>query len=143
MDELEELKRRLVVSRKRGGRCVYDKAAKADLVALCQRPGTSVSRLARECGVNANQVSRWLREHGHESRRMQLARAGTAPTAFVPVPVVPSPAAGAPMSPASGVSLQARMPNGVTLELRSADPRLVGAMIEALGRLGCSDSTRA
>ncbi|CAN7767963.1 helix-turn-helix domain-containing protein [Pseudorhodoferax sp. LjRoot39] len=30
---------------------------------MCRQPGASVSRLARECGINANQVSRWLREH--------------------------------------------------------------------------------
>ena len=59
-DELDDLRQRLVVGRKRDGRCVYDEAAKAQLVALCKRPGVSVARLARECGVNANQVSRWL-----------------------------------------------------------------------------------
>jgi transposase len=67
-DELEGLKRRLVVGHKRDGRAVYDETAKSELVALCLQPGASVSRLARECGVNANQVSRWLREHGHGRR---------------------------------------------------------------------------
>lgn len=63
-DDLEDLKRRLVVGHKSDGRSVYDEAAKSDLVALCRQPGASVSRLARECGVNANQVGCWLREHG-------------------------------------------------------------------------------
>lgn len=67
-DDLEELKRRLVVGHKRDGRSVYDEKAKSELVALCLQPGASVSRLARECGVNANQVGRWLREHGHRLR---------------------------------------------------------------------------
>ena len=57
-DDLEDIKRRLVVGHKRDGRSVYDEAAKAELVTLCMQPGASVSRLARECGVNANQVGR-------------------------------------------------------------------------------------
>ncbi len=51
---MEELARRLVVGHKRDGRCVYDEQAKAELVAECAKPGASVSRLAREAGVNAN-----------------------------------------------------------------------------------------
>jgi transposase len=53
-DAMQELARRLVVGRKSDGRAVYDEAAKAELVAACARPGASVSRLARECAVNAN-----------------------------------------------------------------------------------------
>ena len=68
-DDLEDLKRRLVIGHKRDGRSVYDEAAKSELVALCMQPGVSVSRLARECGVNANQVGRWLRENGQGRRR--------------------------------------------------------------------------
>jgi transposase len=48
---------------------VYNEVAKAELVTLCLQPGASVSRLARECGVNANQVGRWLRERGHARTR--------------------------------------------------------------------------
>lgn len=58
-DGMEELARRLVVGRKSDGRSVYDEAAKAELVAACGWPSASVLRLARECGVNANQRSRW------------------------------------------------------------------------------------
>jgi transposase len=36
-DELEGLKRRLVVGHKRDGRAVYDETAKSELVALCLR----------------------------------------------------------------------------------------------------------
>jgi transposase len=64
-DDLEEPRRRLVVGHKSDGRSVHDEAAKAELVRLCLQPGASVSRLARECGVNANQVGRWLRVRGH------------------------------------------------------------------------------
>lgn len=88
-DQFSELKSRLVVGRKRDGRCVYDEIAKSELIALCQRPGVSVARVARECGVNANQVCRWLRERGHVRRpRQATSRAVSTPTAFVAVPVV-------------------------------------------------------
>ena len=91
-DDLEDLKRRLVVGHKRDGRSVYDEAAKSELVALCLRPGASVSRLARECGVNANQVGRWLREHGHGRRpRSAVADLTATAAAFVSVPVLPAP----------------------------------------------------
>ena len=69
MDDLQDLKRRLVVGHKADGRSQYDEQAKAELVALCMQPGASVSRLARECGVNANQVCRWLREQAVSTTR--------------------------------------------------------------------------
>lgn len=47
-DDLEDLKRRLVVGHKSDGRSLCDEAAKSRLVALCLQPGASVSRLARE-----------------------------------------------------------------------------------------------
>jgi transposase len=144
-DDLEELKRRLVVGHKSDGRSVYDEAAKAELVALCMRPSASVSRLARECGVNANQVSRWLREHDQARRGKGVAGAPPVPTAFVAVPVVaggPVRSAG-PDDVATGMSLQARLPNGVAVDLRGLQPHNVGEVIEALGRLRCSVSTKA
>lgn len=145
-DDLEELKRRLVVGHKRDGRSVYDETAKTELVALCRQPGASVSRLARECGVNANQVSRWLREHGHGHRR-RTAVAGVAPTAaaFMAVPVVAAPVTPADRgdSTTAMMNLQARLPNGVAVDLRGVDARYVGEVIEAFGRLRCSASTKA
>jgi transposase len=144
-DEIEELSRRLVVGRKSDGRSVYDEAAKAELVAACGRPGASVSRLARECGVNANQLSRWVREH---SQRRQRAVAVSSPQgqAFVAVPI----ATAAPMPMVTGdtptalrMNLQARLPNGVVLDLRELELRQAGVVIAALGRLRCSASTKS
>ena len=145
-DDLEELKNRLVVSRKRDGRGVYDEAAKAELVALCMQPGASVSRLARECGVNANQVSRWLRERGQGRRRAAGANEmpQTASTAFVAVPVVSAPQAATMHDEvvAISISVQARLPNGVSVALGGVEPRRLGEVIEALGRVRCSVSTK-
>lgn len=143
-DELEDLTRRLVVGRKSDGRGVYDEAAKAELVAACGRPGASVSRLARECGINANQLSRWVREHSE--RRQRFASPGPAPEAFVAMPVT----AATPTMPAADdsrhvvrMNLQARLPNGVVFDLREVDVQQAGVVIEALGRVRCSVSTKA
>ena len=38
--------------------------------------------------------------------------------------------------------LQARLPNGVVLDLRECDLRQAGVVIEALGRVRCSASTK-
>ena len=140
-DDLEDLKRRLVVRHKSDGRSVYDEAAKSELVALCRQPGVSMSRLARECGVNANQVSRWLREHGFGGR---TRKATAVAPAFVAVAVQPA----SPVKTRSDedtvavMDVQARLPNGVALDLRGVELRIVGQVIEVLGRLRCSASTK-
>jgi transposase len=145
-DDLEKLRRRLVVGHKSDGRSVYDEAAKAELVTLCLQPGASISRLARECGVNANQVGRWLRERGHGRRPPADSKGNAAlPTAFVEVPVVV-----APTVPSRGedselvlMSLQARLPNGLVIDLREIDRGIVAEVIRAFGELRCSVSTKA
>ena len=145
---MEELARRLVVGRKSDGRSVYDETAKGELVAACGRPGASVSRLARECGINANQLSRWVREHSQ--RRQRAVAVSRAPReAFVAVPIE----AAAPMpmvmptatndsAAAVRMWLQARLPNGVVVDLRECGLAQAGKVIEALGRVRCSDSTK-
>ena len=149
-DGMEELARRLVVGHKSDGRSVYDEQAKSELVAACGRPGASVSRLARECGVNANQLSRWVREHS-ERRQRAVAASPVSREAFVAVPIeaaAPMPMAmlmstAASDSPAGvRMCLQARLPNGVVVDLRECDLHQAGVVIEALGRLRCSASTK-
>lgn len=140
--DLEDLKRRLVIRRKADGRSVYDEAAKSELVALCAQPGASVSRLARECGVNANQVTRWLREQGHGRRpRAGAIAARPVPAAFVAVPI-PTASAACDSDTNAGMALQARLPNGVAIDLRGIHLCDVGEVLEALGRLRCSASTK-
>lgn len=139
-EDLEDLKRRLVVGHKQGGRCIYDEAAKAELVQMCRQPGASVSRLARECGINANQVSRWLREDASKRKRSLLSRCTPVASPFVAVPVLAPAVTSAAQAASETVhmSLQARLPNGVAVELRGADLRQLGEVIQALGRLPCS-----
>ena len=148
-DDLEDLKRRLAVGHKSDGRSVYDEAAKSWLGALCRQPGASVSRLARECGVNANQVGRWLREHGHRGRVRNAVASVVpmpmpAPAAFVAVSLPPA----SPIMARSGAGIattmymQARLPNGVAIDLRGIELRNIGEVVEAFGRLRCSASTK-
>ena len=144
--DLEELKRRLVVERKRDGRCRYDEAAKTELVAVCSKPGTSVSRIARECGVNANQLSRWIREHRQRQQRAIAAPAKQASDlrpAFMPVSI--QPISRAPLQPTSTqtMSLHVSLPNGVVIDVRDCDGRHASQLIEALGGLRCSASMKA
>ena len=141
-DAMQELASRLVVGHKSDGRAVYDEAAKAELVAACGRPGASVSRLARECGVNANQLSRWVREHS-QRRQRAVAVSRVPREAFVAVPIE----AAAPMPnndsrSSARMGLQARLPNGVVLDLRECELRHAAEVIEALGRVRCSASTK-
>ena len=146
-DGLEDLARRLLVGRKSDGRGVYDEAAKAELVAACGKPGASVSRLARECGINANQLSRWVREHSERHQRAVVTSPDTAGESFVAMPITaatpPPPSATADSGQTVRMNLQARLPNGVVFDLREVDVRQAGAVIEALGRVRCSVSTKA
>lgn len=138
--DTEDLARRLVIGRKRDGRSIYDAGAKRELIEACMRPGVSVTGLARACGVNANQLSTWVREHergkAKAARRREVIE--MPPAAFVPVqmeavrsePTMPS------------LNVQARLPNGVVLDLGGCDLQQAGQLIEALGRMRCSASTK-
>lgn len=142
-DGMEELARRLVVGHKSDGRSVYDEAAKAELVAACGRPGVSVSGLARQCGINANQLSRWIREDSQRRQRaVAVSPASREPFVAVPIEVT------APMATSDSpavvlMTLQARLPNGVVVDLHECDLRQAGEVIEALGRVRCSVSTKS
>ena len=110
---------------------------------MCRQPGASVSRLARECGINANQVSRWLREHAQKHKRSLLARCTPVASPFVAVPVLQRAVTSATQDASETVSmtLQARLPNGVSIELCGAGLRQIEEVIQALGRVACSAST--
>ena len=148
-DDMEDLSRRLLVGRKSDGQGVYDEGAKAELVAACGKPGASVSRLARQCGINANQLSRWVREHSERRQRSVVADSGTARDVFVAVPVAiptansPTVPAADESRPAARMNLQARLPNGVVFDLRELDVQQASVVIEALGRIRCSVLTKA
>lgn len=135
---MEDLARRLVIGRKRDGRSIYDEQAKQELILAARQPGVSVAKLARECGVNANQLSTWVRQHERKNAPPAQAQLVQVPTpAFVPVAIESTPP---PTEPA--LDLQARLPNGVIIDLRGCDLEQAGRLVEALGRLRCSASTK-
>ena len=51
----------LIAGHKEDGRTVYRREAKARLVVAASAPGVSVARVAREHGLNANQLHAWIR----------------------------------------------------------------------------------
>lgn len=75
----------------------YTADFKAELVAACQVPGTSIAAVAGSHGMNANVLHRWLKEHAQSGRHGQLIDGGKAnrssvalrspAPAFIPVPL--------------------------------------------------------
>jgi transposase len=138
--DIEGLARRLVTSRKRDGRCVYDPGAKRELIEACLLSGLSVTKLARECGVNANLLSTWVRQHERQTPGLALAAVVEMPApAFIPVNIEPA----KPQASQPGLDLQARLPNGVVVDLRGCAVDQASLLIETLGMLRCSASTKA
>jgi transposase len=143
-EEIEAIARRLVVGHKRDGRSIYDPQARSELVQASRQPGVSLAKIARTCGINANVLSNWVRQHERGRCGAAAARGDIiempAASAFVAVQVDSAPPAPARVVPA--LDLQVRLANGTTLELRGADLDDVLKLIEGLGRLRCSASTK-
>lgn len=141
-EDIEAIAKRLVVGRKRDGRSIYDPQARSDLVRASQHPGVSLARVARLCGINANVLSNWVRQHERSKRVVAAARGEVidmpAAPAFLAVQVDPAPAP----APPPEVSLQVRLPNGVTVDMQVADLDGASRLVEVLGRLRCSASTK-
>lgn len=141
-EEIEAIAKRLVVGRKRDGRSIYDPQARRDLVQACRQPGVSLAKVARSCGINANVLSNWVRLHergpGVSAAGGEVIEMPAAP-AFVAVQLDHAPQA--PLS-SSRMELQAKLPNGVTLDLQVGDLDGATRLIEILGRLRCCASTK-
>lgn len=137
---VSKLAGRLIVSRKRDGRCVYDAQAKQELIEACERPGISMAKLARDCGINANLLNTWVCKNERKAVALSMpaaVEADAAAPAFVHVRIeTPAPPAQASMQ------LQARLPNGVVVDLAGCDLSQACALVEALGRLRCFASIR-
>lgn len=131
-DELEDLVHRLVVGRKRDGRKIFDEGVKAELVALCAKSGTSVSKMARECDLNANQLSRWIREREQGRQRAVVARPMGTREAFVELPLVATMASGGDEDSSGAMSMQAWLPNGVVVEVRGVELQQATGLFESL-----------
>lgn len=133
-----KLAERLIVGRKRDGRCVYDEQAKQELILATSRPGISMAKLARDCGINANLLSTWVRKHERKAMAASaVVDAESVAPAFVPVHIE----AAVPQGQTS-LQIQVRLPNGVVVDLGGCDLPQAFELIEVLGRMRCSASTR-
>ena len=145
-EDIESIAKRLVVGRKRDGRSIYSPQARSDLVHASRQPGVSLAKIARTCGINANVLSNWVRQHerskcGAAAPRGEVIEMPAA-SAFVAVQIdsaLPTPTP-APVAPA--LDVQIRLPNGATLDMHGADLDGVIKLLEGLGRLRCSASTK-
>ena len=86
IEQMTELKQRLVIGRKRDGRCCYDPQAKRELIEACFLPGVSVAKLALAHGINANLLRTWMTKHQRQSLPGVSVRSSAAtPSPFIPV----------------------------------------------------------
>jgi transposase len=157
-----------VVRLTRDGRRRYDEGAKRALIEAALQPGVSVARLAQEHGINANLLRKWITKYlmqretavagQQDSRTIEMidgvsidmpARelVNSSASAFAPVVTVPSqPPVVAreplPGAPATAVALHVRLPNGVELDLGETSLEELTAVVQMLGRLPCSGSTK-
>ena len=140
-DVIDQLAQRLVIGHKRDGRSIYDDQVKRELVQACLGSGVSLAKVARKCGINANVLSNWMRQHERAKAAPRAARGEVVEmpaAAFVPLQLEST----APQPPASTVNVQVRLPNGVVVDMNGCELQHAGRLIEALGRLRCSASTK-
>jgi transposase len=134
-EQITELKQRLVVGRKRDGRCCYDPQAKRELIEASLQPGVSVAKLALAHGINANLLRTWMNKHQRQSMTAGSLRPSATPAPFIPV--VPVSAHRSPITPPE---LVARLPNGVRLEWSALPADQLAQVLHLLSTLPCSDS---
>ena len=142
-EQIEAIAKRLVVGHKRDGRSIYDSRARSELVRACRQPGVSLARVARTCGINANVLSNWVRQH-ERGKGGGTAAIGDvieipAASAFVAVQMDPAPQ---PSPTAPMLDMQVRLPNGVMVDMHGTDLDGAAKLIDMLGRLRCSASTK-
>lgn len=134
-EQITELKQRLVVGRKRDGRCCYDPQAKRELIETCFLPGVSVAKLALAHGINANLLRTWMTKH-----QRQLLVGGSPQRSAAPAPFIPVVPVSACRSPITLPELAARLPNGVRLEWSALPADQLAHVLRLLSTLPCSDS---
>lgn len=108
---------------------------------FARKRGADICFLAN---INANLVATWLRKR--EAARADVVDVGADPVAAAFIAVPMAAVAHEPAQPtqpcAPPMTLQARLPNGVSLELQGTDAQHIATLIESLGRLRCSASTK-
>jgi transposase len=105
-EHLVDLIPNLIRGHKRNGRCVYNKAAKRELVAPCLEPGVSLARVAMAHGVNANLLRKWvMKQTATNPQRRKPVVAPMMPVSLLPVKVMTPEPVTAPMNTAGYLEL--------------------------------------
>ena len=138
----------------RDGRRYYDEQDRLRLARACLKPDVCLSEVARQAGIHASLLHKWVMQEREVRSGMPASRPAPVQRepAFVPVlqarstpaqaqaslapPPALAPASPRVDTPAPGtVRLDARLPGGVTLTLtfRAQDSALVSALPEPLG----------
>lgn len=83
----------------------WPEALKREIVAATLQPGASVSIVARQYNVNANQVFSWRRRYGAMS---ELAAAAHPSSGLLPVAIIPEPenSGAAPVAPTTSETIE-------------------------------------
>ena len=94
-------------------------------------PGVSIARVAREHGVNANQVFQWR----HEYRKGALGVGQQAQSKLLPVTVTAEPMSGTALAAAPAGSIHIELPGRAVISVEAGvDPELVRAVLGSLLR---------
>ena len=94
-------------------------------------PGASIARVAREHGVNANQVFQWR----HEYRKGALGVRQQAQSRLLPVTVTSEPMSGTALAAAPAGSIHIELPGRAVISVEAGvDPELVRAVLGSLLR---------
>lgn len=116
----------------RRGRKRRSVAEKLSIVQLTVEPGASVAEIAREHGVNANQVFKWRRLFA----KGQLSEAGSRSTALLPVTIASDseePETTAEVQTSRAGAIHIELPGRAMISIESgADPRLLRCVLESL-----------
>lgn len=127
----------LIKGHKSDGRCVYDAAAKRELVRRCQEPGISVAAMALAHGINANLLRSWITKSGRREGREGSGAAALVPVTTVGTAVVPSPSKAPPSAGkirADESTVELELPSG-TVRVRGVEAaEVLRALIDGLLR---------
>ena len=111
----------------------WPEALKREIVAATLRPGASVSVVARQYDVNANQVFGWRRRYRESRRHLVLAL----DAGLVPVTITPEPedeGAAAP-TPAASETIEIEVAGNYRVRVGSSfDPRALRRVLDVLRR---------
>jgi transposase len=120
----------LTVGHKCDGRGVYDKAKKAQLVALCQQPGVSIAQAALANGIDMYLLRMWITKSQAFARRAKrLGNAATPVPSNALIPVSVPQFTTLQAVPAHEIELV--LPRGL-LRVARVDSAMLSQLIEAL-----------